>query len=55
MHGYLYSVNTDFRWKKNISAVAVEKKIKSYSIRITFQDPNVITVSPYDFPPPPQI
>lgn len=29
--------------------MAVEKKIKAYSIRITFQGPNVITVSQYDF------
>lgn len=27
----------------------MENKIKSYSIRITFQGPNVITVSQYDF------
>lgn len=31
--------------------MAVEKKIKAYSIRITFQGPNVITVCQYDFFP----
>lgn len=49
MHGYLYSFSTDFRGKKTILVAAVEKKIKSYSIRMTFKGPNVITVSQYYF------